>query len=460
MSLKWYKDNLQWTLLTLGVILLVAVILGLAAEVWLRNAETTLGADQAGPASLGATLSLALASVRIALPVVGALIAVPLLASRLVYRLYAIKDLKETHDALNRIVFGKLGFRPYLLIKEGKIASGENTPAERVGGPASLVIYNDTAVVTEQYGCLKRVLGAGFAQLERFEKVWETIDLRPQRWVYEVFALTKEGIPISCEADISFKIDDRFRDVEGRERTKTPTSKAPYPYTEEAVLRAVTSQWIREPDREDPRMAWTGRVVISLTEGTLRHILAEYRLDWLIAPTQPGQKHPREEIRQRLKEELQAKVGAVGAKILEVELGEIQVKARDKEVSRQLSDIISKQWIEAWYAGWESRALTSRAEGEAELLRVDAARIQAQAEMVITITETLQSTIMSQQAIEPYLLALRFVEALRWMSYDPYTREFMPPEAMRTLRRMQELLEAEAAMPGGQRERGQLLEGV
>jgi hypothetical protein len=134
-------------------------------------------------------------------------------------------------------------------------------------------------------------------------------------------------------------------------------------------------------------------------------------------------------------------VGTVGAKLLEVGIGKIQVKARDDEVSRRLSDIISEQWLQAWQVDWKARALTRGAEGEAELLRMDTARIQAQAEMVIALTEGLQSTVLSQRATEPYLLALRFVEALRWMSYDPATRDFMPPEAMRTLRRMQRLLE-------------------
>jgi hypothetical protein len=80
--------------------------------------------------------------------------------------------------------------------------------------------------------------------------------------------------------------------------------------------------------------------------------------------------------------------------------------------------------------------------------------------MVITLTEALQSAIMSQQAAEPYMLALRFVEALRWMSYDPYTREYMAPEAMRTLKRMEALLEAEAGIPGEQREPGEAGVGV
>ena len=97
--------------------------------------------------------------------------------------------------------------------------------------------------------------------------------------------------------------------------------------------------------------------------------------------------------------------------------------------------------MEVWHADWEARALASQAEGEAALLRIDMARIQAQAEMVVTLTEALQSTIASQGSVEPYILALRFVEALRQMSYNSFTREYMPPEAMRTLMQLQRTLE-------------------
>jgi hypothetical protein len=71
------------------------------------------------------------------------------------------------------------------------------------------------------------------------------------------------------------------------------------------------------------------------------------------------------------------------------------------------------------------------------------------------LTEALQATIMNQGAIEPYILAIRFVEALRWMSYNTHTREFMPPEAMRTLNRLQEMLGVEAETPGGQETQSQ-----
>jgi hypothetical protein len=445
---KKYLDNLKRALPILGGVLLAAVLLGLAAELWLRGAKAGPEVGAIDLTSPAATFALALASVIVAFPVIGAVVVVPLLASHLLHHMYALSDLNEAHNTLNRIVFGHIGTG--LAVKGGKVDAGADHPVVRVGGPAGLAIQNDSAVVTEQYGRLKRVLGPGGSQLERFEKVWEAVDLRPQRWVHEVFALTKEGIPISCEVDISFKVDDR-PDGPGHEAH----AEEPYAYTEEAVFRAAASVWIRDIAGEGRYRRWPGRVVVGTADGLLRNILAEYRLDWLIAPAQPGQPHPREEIRQRLEEGLEESVGGVGARVLQVSIGAIAVKSGDAETTRQLSDMVSKQWIEAWHADWKVRALASRAEGEAELLRLNTAQIQAQTEMVVTLVEAIQATMVNRGAIEPYIMALRFVEALRWMSYNAHTREFMPPEAMRTLKKLQELLGAEVETPGGQERKGQ-----
>lgn len=376
-------------------------------------------------------------------PILLALVGVPLLAAHFLRDLYDIRTPGEAYAFLSRILFGSWAFGPYLLIKEGKVARGNGTILHRVGGPGYLVIYNDTVVITERGGRLERLLGTGFPFLERFEKVWEVIDLRPQRWVYEVSAMTRDGIPVTCEADVSFQIDDRVADESGNLQPQQPTSEEPYPYAREAVFRAATSRWIRDPDWKGPPMDWAGRVVIGFTEGILRNILAEYRLDWLLAPTGSDSQIPREAIRKRLEEELEKEAPRVGAKILRVDLGEIRVK--DEEISRQ--------WLEAWQAEWESRALITRTEGEAEFLRMDIAQARAQAEMVLTLTQALQSVATSEAELRPYLLATRFVEALRWMSFDPFTRVCMPPEAMQTLRRLQELLDGQDLSPGRQTRR-------
>jgi len=388
--------------------------------------------------------ALALLGIMYAFPTLLGLALAARQAARFAQTLYKIRTLEEAASFVYRRIFGLWSFAPFLLIKEGKIASGENSVLHRVGGPGYLVIYNDTAVVTERCGRLERILSAHFPRqknypyLEPFEKVWEVVDLRPQQWAFPVTGMTRDGIPVTCEADIRFKIDDR---PAGGGPPKPPTDYEPYPFTPEAVFKAATARWVRDPDSKASPMDWRGRVVVGFTEGILRNILAEYYLDWLLGPTGEDTEHPREVIRRRLEEELQKEAPKVGARILSVQLGEIKV---DEE---QLPEIPT-QWIEAWQAEWESQTAAIRVEGEAELLRMEAVRARAQAEMLITLIRELQSVAISDAELRPYLLAARLAETLRWMSYDPFTRAFLPPEAIRTLQRLQELLGEERRLPG------------
>lgn len=442
-----YWPHMRVTLLILGGPLFVVLILGLAIEAWLQGPEFIPDIERVDPTLIGEMISLVLAAVRLALPVIGVFVGIPILISTLFQKMYAIQKSEEAHDSLNRVVFGKVGRRPFVIVGRGGILLGKDSFAGRSGGPATMIVYEDNAVVTEQYGRIKRVLGAGIHNIERFEKVWEIIDLRPQHWVYPVFAMTKEGIPIRCEADLSFQIDDR----PGGSAWSVHTGGL-YPYSEEAVFKAATSVWIREPDHPEHKRTWVGRVVIGFAEGLLRNILAEYRLDWLLAPPQPGQKHPREEIRKQLEQGLRASVGKVGAKLIRVDIGPIEVQAREDGTTEKLQEIIPKQRVEAWYADWEARALAGRAEMEAGLLRTDMARVQAQAEVIVEIMEALQDTIVTQGVSEPYILAVRLVESLRWMSYNVYQRDFMPPEAVQRLNRLQELLEGQTGEPAEEEE--------
>jgi hypothetical protein len=392
-----------------------------------------------------------------ALPVLIALAAVPWLASRFIGGVYETKDLKEAHAFLQRQVFGMDSLKPIIIVREGKIAVGRGSFFDRVGGPGFIIVYNDSAVVLERAGRLTRVLGPNLNFLEPFERIWEVIDLRPQRWLFTDNAMTKDGIPIACDVDVTFKIDDRFTDehravrvkppVEVKPELDLPTDKAiaeelekagiaqPLPYTDEAVFNAATAIWvrIRQPDHKEQLRKWTGRVMISEVEGDLRNILARYRLDWLLQPPQPGQEPPRQEILDELRSKLEStlKVGnRIGAKLLDMSLGQISVK----------DERIAAQWIEAWQASWEQRAIESLAEGEAELASLQAAQTQAQAEMVLTLTEAIRPLVATSDEFSSYLLALRLVETLRWMAYDPFKQAFLPPEIMRTLNELENML--------------------
>ena len=183
--------------------------------------------------------------------------------------------------------------------------------------------------------------------------------------------------------------------------------------------------------------------MISEVEGALRNILAQYRLDWLMRSPRAGGEawsdeearsegegeeasSPREEIRQRLETSLRDTYEAgnpLGVQILKVILGEISVR----------SDEISKQWMEVWRAGWERRAVESLAEGEAELVRMETAQLQAQAEMVLLLTDAIRPYVDDMADFPPYLFAMRLVQTLRWSAYDPAKLLFLPPETLREL---------------------------
>jgi hypothetical protein len=411
-----------------------------------------------------------------ALPALVALVVPLWLGSHFIRSLYDADNLREAAKFLNRNVLGMRGLRPVMIIKEGHVAVGAGSFYDRTGGRGLLIVYNDSAAVLEKGGQLTRVVGPSLTLLKPFERVWGVVDLRHQRWPLTVNAMTKDGIPISCDVNVTFKIDDRFIDETGSVRVKSPLKtnpesvtddaiaeelrKAgiakPLPYTEEAVFRAATSNWIRirQQDHQEQLRRWTGQVVIGGVEGTLRNILADYRLDWLLQSPQPDRDEPRREILRELERQLEKAfcVGnSVGARILDVELGQIEVRDVENEAGEKIEvpNEVYTQWIEAWQANWQQRTAEKQMEGEAELARLQAAQMQAQAEMALTLTESIRPLVADGEEASSYLLATRFIETLHWMAYDPWKRAFMPPEIMRTLDELEKVLGQAYRPPSG-----------
>ncbi len=370
------------------------------------------------------------------IPGLAAVIAVFWLTANFVRSLYGLESVGEGGRFLRRCLIGTRSFKPFLLIRGGAIQNDETDALRRIGGPGGLVIYNDSAVVLERAGRLTRVLGPGFHRLERFEKVWDVIDLRLQRWEFAVNAMTKEGIPVTCNADVSFKIDDG-----GQE----PTRETPYPMTEEAVFKASTSKWIREAWRSDPDrlMTWTKRIIIGGTEGTLRTILARYPLDQLI------ELQHRQEIRQELEDALHKSASGWGVKVTRVALGDIKVK-----------DEVTQQWIEKWQAEAHRRMMELEARGRAARTVIEAnARIQAQVKMIVETTRLLDEMAKYGKGIPSRFVIMRFTEMIKRTSVELSGRFYLPYEVMRTLEKLEDRIEGhggenqESGADDGRRER-------
>jgi regulator of protease activity HflC (stomatin/prohibitin superfamily) len=349
------------------------------------------------------------------------------LAARFVLSLYRLQKLKQGFDFLWRWRFGQARFAPYLLIEKGEISKDKDKVLTRIGGPGNLVIYHDSAVVLERAGCLTRVEPSDFVPVEAFEKVYKIIDLRPKRKTYEVKAMTREGIRVTCEVDLRYQIKGR--------RDKEPTERLPYPMLRWEVLKAATCTWKCEPLPgviEDEELDWEKLVILAHVETILRSVLARYPLDQLIGPAgwEENEPHPRQEIREELERRLRSGVRELGVEILSVNLGNIVVQ-----------DEVTEQWIAAWKAKWERQMMQRRAEGEAEYVaQVETAKAQAQAEMILELTQTLRSLVADDGALRGRLGLLRIIAMLRHVSHDPWTHSFLPERTMSALTALQDVI--------------------
>jgi regulator of protease activity HflC (stomatin/prohibitin superfamily) len=346
---------------------------------------------------------------------------------------------------------GFVGYK-YLVASEGKISKNDcEGPVMKAGGPCFLIVYSDTAVVTEQNGCFKRVIGPGFAFVDPFETVREVVDLRPQvRTVDSVDALTKDGIPIQMRLEVEFMIQP------GQRPPRRNPLATPYPFRESAVRRAVYNKSIKRTCKQESVYEWRD-LVIYRARFELRRLLNGYILDRLIEPEEADARKPlelgdtpRQELQSRLRKQLSTRdeeteiksaqengdanhmdAKDIGVTILRVTLGQLRIHAE----YTQASDEISKQRIKSWQAEWIKRMTITHAEGEAIDFRLrESARAQAQAEMINAISQGLKSMGANEQL--PQVLALRTIEALEKMTLDPWAQVFVPEETLETLRKL------------------------
>jgi hypothetical protein len=357
------------------------------------------------------------------IPTLVAILAVYALVARFVRSLYQTGTFSEASSFVRHSLFGLPAFGPWQRVAGGDIDGGGKGILKQVGGPGHLVVYNDNAILLERGGRFTRVEMHGFPRLERFEKVYWVIDLRPMRRLHSVKAMSKEGIPITCEADVTFQVDS-----DGRR----PTYETPFPTSKKRVFQAATCTWIREGDQPPAKriMDWAGRVIISETEGNLRTILARYPLDRLIGVLSGGDERSREEIRAELERRLQSAAPKLGAKILGVELGDIRVE-----------DEITSQWIDLWKAEWERRIVTRK--GEAQAVRaeqIEDAKTRAQVMLLATITEAFEPLVEQQQVVTSKLVLARLFMVLSRAPVDPLTRVNLPREAVHTLQALKDLI--------------------
>jgi hypothetical protein len=132
-----------------------------------------------------------------------------------------------------------LSHYPFITLREPEL--NNDHWACWLGGPATLVIYDGTALYLERGNCFSRVVGPGSPPmpfLERYETVRAVVDLRPQVKTGKINGWTKDGIPVEMEVRMECQID-------ASPKAKEKSSNLVYPFDPLAVKLAVEHTTVR-----------------------------------------------------------------------------------------------------------------------------------------------------------------------------------------------------------------------
>jgi hypothetical protein len=344
-------------------------------------------------------------------------------AGRFVQVVHKLASWREGVSFIIRSRLGQLTVRPWIVVEKGRISIGQDSTVARIGGPGSLIIGRDSAVLLVRGSLLTRVVGPGLHKLEAFERVYDIVDLRPKRSVRRVRALTREGIGLSWDVEIRYEF---LRDPEAR------FHGAQYTFLPDAVLRAATGKWAGPgaPGR-GRAIDWERKLVDWEADTILRSIVARYSLNDIVGIGEADAGSTRERIRAELAQALRQVAPALSATVLEVNLQDLSV---DNEVIQQ--------WIRFWQARWERWSAGELAEEEAEGIRQrEAVRGEAQIRMlqniILALEQQATAGAISPQAINR-IVVMRLFDALEGARVDATTRVFVPAEALEMLNRLRE----------------------
>jgi regulator of protease activity HflC (stomatin/prohibitin superfamily) len=327
---------------------------------------------------------------------------------------------------LEELMGGEVGGGgPFVIVDNGAV-QGRNShdPAMRVGGPGSLIVSPDSAVLMERAGQLTRVVGPGVHPLRRFEKVRDVLNVRPlHHRTVRVNGMSREGIPVVWPVDVRYRIGD-----EG-DGFHPATERQPYAFSEDAVLQASAARLMREPDASK-HLDW-GDLMAGAAEGILRGIMARYPLDRLLRRLYDAEALPRQEIESELESALLAFAASQGLILVQVDLQNIE-----------LEDPVAQQLVERWRADWTKLVTEELALGEAERA-YQLQRIRSEAQGMLTaISEGLERWDGPPRSPAADIVSLRLIETLRHIVTQPHALGQMayPPNLRQAWDRLRRLI--------------------
>jgi regulator of protease activity HflC (stomatin/prohibitin superfamily) len=327
-------------------------------------------------------------------------------AGTFVAQMYSLKSLEHGIAFVANTTLGLPVGGGWITVRHGDYEGSPTDVHEvplKIGGPGVLSIKDQTAVLTERGARYSRVLGPEDHTLMPFERIRAIYDLRTQNFDGTELSLTKDGIPVRAAVGAMFRFMERMPDEPSSSPRhprflsilrhylrRTPPGSVTEPPVSPEALRMACYEVHRPPNP----IKWYQAAFSSAT-GEVRDELNRRRLDQLFAPDDPD-RSPRREIAAQYDSAARASLAARGIELVDSTFGNLQLP---REVTAQRTSM--------WQAGWEKESTITRSASEAEgLLQFQAARAEAQAELVKNIVQAARSMDQNNQ------LSYQVVEAL------------------------------------------------
>ncbi|HSL27833.1 MAG TPA: SPFH domain-containing protein [Anaerolineales bacterium] len=246
-----------------------------------------------------------------------------------------------------------------------------------IGGPGFVRIQPGNAVAFRDWHGQQGIGSSGLYFLRPFEMIARVVSLEDQHGhIDDAPATTTDGVRIRLK-----NIDYRFCVL--REERKNRDSN-PYPFSASAVDTIAYSFAVSDKGQD----RWQDVVQRTVT-GALTTFISSHDLDYLTAPRRNGQ-NPRRELRIELfADAVRESLRKAGTELQWMDIGYFDI---DELKEGQELHLVDQTRTRRWATNLIGDARTIRSYGEAKRLAYqELARAEAQAEMIISITDSLRN---------------------------------------------------------------------
>ena len=324
--------------------------------------------------------------------------------------IYALKYFKDAWKYVSASMFG--AEYPQLMIDKGEkqIPPKEVNLIDVIGGPGYVHIQPGNAAMFRMLRKPSRVSVTSSYFLAPFETIAQTIYLDDQQGDRDEIPdlMTRDGIRVTLK-DVHFRYRIKQQTRNGVQVRKS--LQDPYPYSDEAMWNVAFNLNVNKTGLAKWNTAVETTVVNGLTD-----FITSKKLDELTAPI-GAPKNPRIELKDDiLFKNIQRMLAGLGAELLWIDVGHVHI----------VEESVDEQRTGLWAADWVGDAEITRAYGEAKRLAYqELGRAEAQAEMILSITDALR-----ESALEPStnynirkLLLVRTAQVLDAMSEPQHSEK-------------------------------------